>query len=204
MISEVWETGFDIAIVIESVSGLITHFPAKEPFAGYGGWSVLSHNGKVDSGWNEEAVVLNEQGEMDMLESAKKIQELQLPKSKEHIQPTPFLTEPLKKIVEQVSEKGLKPCRVRLSRLKAGSTLYWHQDERSDVYCVRLHIPLITNSKCFFETEEGKEHFAANGNAYFVKVNVRHRVINQGTTDRIHIIMDVRDELNFTQHHRYY
>lgn len=200
MIAEIWKAGFDIQKIHQSII-LASTKEAHEVYPGYQGWSVLSEDGSLYSGWNERAVVFNEKGEMDLEKSYAKKKELGLINDLKHIQPTELMTDELKKVVDVVSSKGLSPCRMRISILKAGSELYWHSDAPRDVYSVRLHIPLMTNAEAFFETEGEREHFPANGDAYFIKVNQRHRVVNYGKTDRWHLIMDVTDTEGFTRFH---
>lgn len=203
MISEVWNAGFNIRKIYESLQNISEKHSAKEVYPGYAGWSVLSEDGSHLSGWNENAVVFNQYGEMDLLKSYELKKSLGLMSDQKHNLPTEFMTDELNAVYLKVSEAGLEPCRMRISILKAGHELYWHSDAPPEVYSVRLHIPLITNSESFFETENEKEHFKADGSAYFVKVNQRHRVVNGGSTDRWHLIMDVKDTRALTQFHQF-
>lgn len=51
----------------------------------------------------------------------------------------------------------------------------------------RIHIPLITNDKVYFITEE-KMHVMQYGKAYHLLPTVEHGVINYGATPRLHLI----------------
>lgn len=200
MIAEIWKAEFKIHDIYQSILKARTK-EAREVYPGYQGWSILSEDGGLFSGWNDEAVVFNDKGEMDLEKSYARKKELGLINDLKHIHPTELMTPELERVVELVTSKGLKPCRMRISVLSAGSELYWHSDAPKDIYSVRLHIPLFTNDQAFFETENEREHFPANGDAYFIKVNQRHRVVNYGKTDRWHLIMDVTDTEGFTQFH---
>ncbi len=201
MIAEVWETNFNIQKIYQSIIEAGKNLAAKEVYPGYQGWSLLSEDGTVYSGWNESAVVFNDKGEMDFIKSYEKKKSLGLMNDSKHNIPTELMTPELNEIFDFISSKGLNPCRMRVSVLRAGHELYWHSDAPENVYSVRLHIPLITNDQAFFETETEREHLVANGNAYFVKVNRKHRVVNYGTTDRWHLIMDVTDSHGITKFH---
>ena len=201
MIAEVWDAKFKINEILASILEAQKNKEAREFYPGYQGWSVLSEDGSVFSGWNEEAVVMNDKGEMDLQKSYEKKMQLGLNNNAVHKTPTEFMTPELNEVYDIIKSKNLNPCRMRISILKAGSELYWHSDAPPDVYSVRLHIPLYTNAETYFETEDAREHLFANGNAYFLKVNRRHRVVNYGKTDRWHLIMDVTDTDGFTKFH---
>lgn len=201
MIAEVWEANFKIQEIYQSIMDASKKLQAKEVYPGYKGWSLLSEDGTIHSGWNEDAVVFNEQGEMDPVKSYEKKRYLGLMEDSKHNMPTELMTPELNEVFNFIASKGLKPCRMRISILKAGHELYWHSDAPENDYSVRLHIPLITNDQAFFETELERGHLAANGNAYFVKVNRKHRVVNYGPSDRWHLIMDVTDVDGFTKFH---
>jgi mannose-6-phosphate isomerase-like protein (cupin superfamily) len=81
---------------------------------------------------------------------------------------------------------------VRLMNLEKGAVIKTHRDqdlafEKGEA---RLHFPVFTN--------EGV-HFFANddllkmreGECWYVNVNLPHRVLNEGDTDRIHLVVDM-------------
>lgn len=53
----------------------------------------------------------------------------------------------------------------------------------------KIHIPLTTNDQSFFFLDQEKHHLEV-GKAYEVNNGRNHRVVNGGTTDRIHLIFE--------------
>ena len=59
----------------------------------------------------------------------------------------------------------------------------YHQDTTK-----RIHIPLVTNDKCFFIINSIVKQYPADGNYYVVDTTQMHTAINASKKDRIHII----------------
>jgi hypothetical protein len=80
---------------------------------------------------------------------------------------------------------------VRLLRLKAGSSIREHRDYRLGYEDgeVRLHIPVLTNPAVAFFLN-GQRVWMEEGECWYLNVNLKHRVDNQSTTDRIHLVID--------------
>jgi len=80
---------------------------------------------------------------------------------------------------------------VRLLRLKAGSSIREHRDYRLGYEDgeVRLHIPVVTNPAVAFFLQ-GERVWMQAGECWYLNVNLKHRVDNQSTTDRIHLVID--------------
>ncbi len=80
---------------------------------------------------------------------------------------------------------------VRLLRLQAGSSIRPHRDYRLGYEDgeVRLHIPVITNPAVAFFLD-GERVPLAEGECWYVNVNLKHWVENQSATDRIHLVID--------------
>jgi hypothetical protein len=80
---------------------------------------------------------------------------------------------------------------VRLLRLRAGSSIREHQDYRLGYEDgeVRLHIPVVTNPDVAFFLA-GEYVQMAEGECWYLNVNLPHRVENQSNTDRIHLVID--------------
>jgi hypothetical protein len=93
-----------------------------------------------------------------------------------------------------------KPCRVRISRMKAGTSIKPHVDYDPS-YIFRYHIPLITNSECRFHAEGVDVHLPADGRVFWLNTGKRHWVTN-GPTDRYHLLIDVTGdkEVNNLEH----
>jgi len=63
----------------------------------------------------------------------------------------------------------------------------WHTDAMKTC----LHIPLITNEGCKFVYEDRVFSMPADGSVYIVNNSIPHTFVNSGTTDRLHITMDI-------------
>ena len=79
----------------------------------------------------------------------------------------------------------------RFLKLAAGSAIRRHRDYElgyEDGF-IRVHIPATTNDDVDFVL--GDEHLTMRvGEAWYVNVNYHHSVVNAGTTDRIHLVID--------------
>lgn len=56
----------------------------------------------------------------------------------------------------------------------------------------KIHIPIITNKNVYFELKDERFFFEA-GYAYEVNNAIRHNAVNEGKTDRIHLIFELID-----------
>ena len=95
-----------------------------------------------------------------------------------------------------------KKHRIRLMKLKSGGgELRRHTDlvdpdqGLSDGKLARIHLPVVTNEKVFFENWDWQgNHEPVNmkvGEAWYLDVRKPHRAVNDGDTERIHIVVDV-------------
>jgi Aspartyl/Asparaginyl beta-hydroxylase len=80
---------------------------------------------------------------------------------------------------------------VRLLSLAPGSFIREHTDDALDFEDgeVRIHIPVQTNADVEFYVA-GERMLLAEGGAYYVNVNLPHRVNNRGACERIHLVID--------------
>lgn len=80
---------------------------------------------------------------------------------------------------------------VRLLRLKAGSSIREHRDYRLGYEDgeVRLHVPVVTNPDVRFFLA-GERVWMAEGECWYLNVNLPHRVENESQRDRIHLVID--------------
>lgn len=88
------------------------------------------------------------------------------------------------------------PCEkmsVRLLNLAAGATIKTHRDHELSFEQgeARLHIPLFTNSGVCFCLNEVLLHMDA-GSCWYINANLPHSVVNNGATDRIHLVIDCK------------
>jgi hypothetical protein len=103
--------------------------------------------------------------------------------------------------IDKLEELNFYPRRTRLTLVKAGSEMTWHQDAPMGSYCVRLHLALVTNSEVAFQTKDNDNvHIPRDGYLYALDTSTMHRSVNYGSTDRWHIISEVWDEAGITEH----
>ncbi|AZI24181.1 aspartyl/asparaginyl beta-hydroxylase domain-containing protein [Pedobacter sp. G11] len=82
---------------------------------------------------------------------------------------------------------------VRLLNLHAGSVIKAHRDielafEQGEA---RLHIPIFTNPEVEFFVAEDRV-VMNEGDCWYINANIKHRVTNNGPTDRIHLVIDCK------------
>ena len=101
---------------------------------------------------------------------------------------------PLKEILSHIPAEFE---RVRVMRLKAGTTIKKHTDkvdkEIKNGTIVRLHVPLRTNNNVHFylwERKEQQHYHLEVGKYYFVDVSKPHAVHNKADFDRLHLVVD--------------
>lgn len=85
-------------------------------------------------------------------------------------------------------------CRLKSARLLSlapGSFIREHTDHALDFEDgeVRIHVPVQTNADVEFYVS-GERLLLAEGGAYYVNVNLPHRVSNRGAADRVHLVID--------------
>lgn len=190
MIFEKWSLGLDVALLQEHLRDNVLNKPITHQSNSFGGWSVLSSTGDISDGW-EQRHLLSKPEICEKIKNEIKSQ-IKNPSIKHTIK-TEICTGYLDKVVDLLIQYNLNPYRARIIRLRAGTSSSWHADAPAHIYSVRLHIPIITNQKCLFETENESSHLAADGSAYFIFVNNIHRVVNWGPEDRYHLVMNVED-----------
>ena len=82
--------------------------------------------------------------------------------------------------------------RVLITRLKPGGHIASHRDtEQHASYYERFHIVLQSNDHCMFHC--GDDTLAMKpGECWAFNNQIEHSVENNGTTDRVHLIVDMR------------
>lgn len=81
----------------------------------------------------------------------------------------------------------------RLMRLSAGSRIKEHDDFDPDAVngTARLHIPITTNEGVEFLLNR-RPVAMAPGSVWYLRLADPHSVTNDGATDRVHLVIDVR------------
>lgn len=103
---------------------------------------------------------------------------------------TPFL-ERCRSIQAALAQFRCPLQAVRLMRLAPGSTIKEHDDHDLDAEngMARIHVPVTTNSQVTFELNRVPVVMLP-GSAWYLRLSDRHRAANNGTTDRIHLVID--------------
>ncbi len=82
---------------------------------------------------------------------------------------------------------------VRLMRLAPGSRIHAHRDHDLDAAegRARIHVPVTTNPGVSFLLN-GAAVTMRPGEAWYLRLADPHEVRNEGTSDRVHLVLDVR------------
>ena len=202
MIYELWQKKFDIHRLQKHLFDFVLPLEATYQSPAFGGWSVLSSDGSHTDGWhNGHTLYANTQPNTEY--NIARLAEVGGKHSAEYVIPTDICHGYMEEVIKTIEDLQLFPRRARIIQLAAESESIWHRDAANSTYAVRMHIPLLTNDFCYFETENEKAHLPADGSVYFLYVNRIHRVINNGKTHRYHLVMDITDKSNVTTYHRY-
>jgi hypothetical protein len=80
---------------------------------------------------------------------------------------------------------------VRLMKLNAGAVILPHHDTDMNIEAgeARLHIPVQTNEEVEFYLQEERIPML-EGECWYLNLSLEHRVSNNGTSDRIHLVID--------------
>ncbi len=94
----------------------------------------------------------------------------------------------VRKILDELTCEKLS---VRFLRLAKGALIREHSDPGLSFEDgeVRLHIPILTNSKVEF-TSNGKPLTLCEGECWYINAKLSHSAANNGETDRIHLVID--------------
>lgn len=80
--------------------------------------------------------------------------------------------------------------RIQFARMKPGASIQPHVDQSLMLVAShRVHIPLTSNDGVIFTIDEQDCHFEP-GEVFELNNRVTHSVVNKGTRDRIHLIVD--------------
>ncbi len=92
-----------------------------------------------------------------------------------------------------LSDLQCEQMSVRFLNLQAGAIIKPHRDnelafEKGEA---RLHFPILTNPEVEFYIEDDRI-ILAEGDCWYINANLPHHVSNNGTTDRIHLVVDCK------------
>ena len=159
----------------------ITYSPVKAKYNAKGNWDAISIRGYSDDIGNIlKPGVLKSDVKAEPLRWTRLYEEADLL--------------PIKEILSHIPAEFE---RVRVMRLKAGTTIKKHTDkvdkEIKNGNIVRIHIPLKTSLNVHFYLWEGKEQYHFNletGKYYYTDVSKPHAVHNKADFDRLHLVVD--------------
>ena len=159
----------------------IKYSPVKTKYNAKGDWDAISIRGYSDDIGNIlKPGVLKSNVEMSHLRWT-------------HLYEEPECL-PIKEILSHIPAEFE---RVRVMRLKAGTTIKKHTDkvdkEIKNGNIVRIHVPLKTSLNVHFYLWEGKEQHHFNletGKYYYTDVSKPHAVHNKADFDRLHLVVD--------------
>lgn len=79
----------------------------------------------------------------------------------------------------------------RLMKLTPGSVIKPHRDHElaAEQGSARIHIPIVTNDAVDFRLN-GERIVMVPGSAWYLRLSDPHSVANEGTTDRVHLVID--------------
>lgn len=89
-----------------------------------------------------------------------------------------------------------KVTRARFAKLAPGSDIKPHIDNNVG-YGVRYHLALETNPDCYIAIRKNPKqdfeyfHIPADGHLYYINVGFEHFAVNNGPTDRVHLVIGV-------------
>lgn len=160
----------------ETVISQAPPVPYRDGELNYQGWAITSRDGTI----------------IDGVRKNRKDPSIQVA-----VIPTPLCTGAMAQCLEQIKSAGLEFYRARVFRLADhGYSMNFHTDTNSEGW--RLHVPIKTTKGSFFEWETANGevlslHMPADGRAWLVRVDQRHRAINNGTElgDRVHLVMSL-------------
>ena len=168
----------------------IKYSPVKTKYNAKGDWDAISIRGYSDDIGNIlKPGVLKSDVEMSHLRWT-------------HLYEEPDCL-PIKEILSHIPAEFE---RVRVMRLKAGTTIKKHTDkvdkEIKNKNIIRIHIPLKTSLNVHFYLWEGKEQHHYNletGKYYYTDVSKPHAVHNKADFDRLHLVVDCYNNPKISQ-----
>lgn len=150
----------------------------------YVGWAVTSRDGSLEDGVRRISTKPGAGGKQD---------------NRRGMALTAICCGALEDTMVALNAHDFRPYRVRIMSLtNEGAAMPFHVDAKKETW--RLHIPITTNENCFFEWERGdgsieSVHLPADGSAWLVRVDVRHRAVNfsNQASERVHLLMGLNE-----------
>lgn len=171
----------DIKFDVDKIRKEIFSFLAKEK---YGYKNVSLRMTEEENDWDNQLKALNETAFSTQNITEDLIDWNMLPEKYTKWHPGLADCSYLKEITSQIEKRiGLKIFKVSLRWMTPQEKYRLHADTEP----CRIHIPLLTNDRVYFITEE-KIFKMKYGKAYHLLPTTEHAVINYGSTPRLHLI----------------
>jgi hypothetical protein len=106
------------------------------------------------------------------------------------------LTKDHKSIAADIVNRFFPGCAISgigVWEMEPGQVHPAHWDEQPPYWITRIHVPLITNPKVVFTSDEGDFRMKV-GKAYSFNTKAMHAVANHGKTTRVHLVFDIRKD----------
>lgn len=111
----------------------------------------------------------------------------------------PTNNDPITKEVWEIANK-IASCynepiitRLQLAKLKVGAGIGLHGDIKGFCLTHRVHLPIKTNKDCIFQLD-GTDYNFIGGRVIEINNQRLHKVDNNGSEDRIHLICDILEK----------
>jgi hypothetical protein len=185
---------FDLEPVLNEVHQVLathgTYYrPGKYENANYSGLSLTARE-ENDAPLADWHVRVNDKGLIDVDHSIKLYKNDWLP----DIVETPYKIETeamlpaIKLLTAKFKSKITKVC---LMKLEAGGAIVPHVD--FPYYeTIRLHASIFTNDQMHYDVEGQRFSIPANGKFYLLNAGKQHGVINEGSTDRLNLNINLK------------
>lgn len=109
---------------------------------------------------------------------------------REELKFTSILSELKGTVVEEFLDSLPVPVyRARILTLAPGGKYSFHRDPSP-----RIHLPLTSNSRAFFQLEGRAVHLPADGSIYYTDTRLEHTAYNNGDVGRIHLVAVINND----------
>ena len=94
----------------------------------------------------------------------------------------------IRQIIDEINAPTFK---VRILKLRSKKIIGEHADNFQASDIIRFHIPIVTHPLVEFWLD-GEQYFIPPKRLSYLNVRKRHKVMNYGPEDRLHLVIDVR------------
>lgn len=176
---------FDVQTVKKEISNILEQFSTThDQNADYSGLSLTARTGNKDplDDWHIKRMAddsINPKGDRIMYRNK------MLPETVE--KRYDFETRAMTPLIKKISEKFVSPIsKISIVKLDANGAIVPHVD--FPYYNgIRLHASIFTNENMWYDVEDERFQIPEDGQFYFLNAGLHHGVINEGSTSRINL-----------------